>query len=87
VSDAVDKFIAELRADPAYAASADEIRDCIIALDREADISPDAAGFYEALYWVVGRQDRTLDERMEKCHELVTRRGRVEGTIREIVGW
>jgi hypothetical protein len=84
---AVDHFISELRNDPAYAASAQEIHDCIIALDRESDFCASAAGLFEALYWVIGRSDRTLNERMGKVHELVCRRGRVSGTIREITGW
>jgi hypothetical protein len=91
VSDAVDRFIADLRADPRFAASADSIKACIVALDYEAG-SPlpsaaDAAGLFEAVYWVVGRPDRSLSEKLDKIHDLVTRKGRQSGTIREIVGW
>jgi hypothetical protein len=87
MSDAVDRFIAAMRADPALADCADGIAKAMAALDEEAATNPSAAGLYEALYWVLGRPDRLVREKIEKCHELIRRRGRQEGTIREIVGW
>jgi hypothetical protein len=90
MSDAVDRFVAALRADPALADCADDIAKAMAALDLEAGAclpsSADAAGLYETIYWVLGR-DRPLREKIEKVCELVRRRGRQEGTIREIVGW
>jgi hypothetical protein len=88
---AIDRFVSDLRADPRFAESAQAIKEGIDALDREAEgcsaSSADAAGLYECVYWVVGRPDRLLREKIEKICELIHRRGRQEGTIRQIVGW
>jgi hypothetical protein len=89
MGDAVDRFIADLRASPEFADCADSIRDAIAALDVEAGISsePDAAGLFECVYYVVGHPNHSLREKLEKVRDLVTRRGRQEGRISEIVGW
>jgi hypothetical protein len=91
VSDAVDRFIDALRADPYLADCADPIARAMSALDREAEecsaSSADAAGLYECLVYVLGHPRYLLREKLDKCIELVHRRGRQEGTIREIVGW
>jgi hypothetical protein len=91
MGNAVDRFIAHLRADPRFADCADGIASAMAALDLEASrcgkTSADAAGLYETLYWVVGRPDRLVVEKLAKAHELINRRGRQSGKIREIVGW
>ena len=87
MSAVVDRFVAELRADPAFAESAQSIADGIADLDHRANTSPDCAGFYEALHWVLGHPDHTLREKIEKVDELFHRKGRQSGTIRGIVGW
>jgi hypothetical protein len=84
---AIDKFIAELRADPDFAKDAQSIHDCIVALDREGEISPDAAGLYEAIYYVIRHPQHDVREKIVKCHELINRKGRQAGTLRELTGW
>jgi hypothetical protein len=87
MSDAVDRFIADLRADARYAEHADAIEASIAALDYEAYSSPAGAGLYEALHWVIARPDRLLSEKIRKCLDLVSRRGPQSGRIKDIVGW
>jgi hypothetical protein len=91
VSDAISRFVDAMRADPALSDLADGFARMFGALDLEASAclpsSADAAGLYEALYWVVGRPDRLLREKLLKMHELIHRKGRQEGTIRELTGW
>jgi hypothetical protein len=87
MSDAVDQFIADLRADPRFSDLAQDFANAFSALDEEACTNASAAGFYETIYWVVGRPDRLLREKIEKLYELGRRRGEQRGKIREIVGW
>jgi hypothetical protein len=88
MSDAVfDKFVDALRRDPAFAECAQSIADWIGRLDDHVDSSPDCAAFYEAMRYVISRPDRLLREKVNKIDELLARRGRQEGKIREIVGW
>jgi hypothetical protein len=84
---AIDTFIAELRADPNFAKDAQSIHDCIVALDREGEISPDAAGLYEAIYYVIRHPGHDVREKIAKCHELINRKGKQSGTLRELTGW
>jgi hypothetical protein len=87
VSTAIDRFIAELRAAPAFAEHAQSIADCFDGLDREADGSADAAGLYEALHWVIRHPQHTLYERINMCHQLINLKDRQVGTPRELTGW
>jgi hypothetical protein len=87
MSAAVDQFINELRAAPAFAEHAQSIADCFDALDHEADGSADAAGLYEALHWVVRHPQHTLYERIDMIHRLINLKGRQVGTPRRLTGW
>jgi len=87
VSVALDKFISELRADPDFAKDAQSIADCFDALDNEGDGSPDAAGLYEVLHWVISHPRHTLSERIVMCHRRINLKGRQVGTPRELTGW
>ena len=87
MSAAVDRFIAELHADPEFAASAQSIADGIAELDFKAALSPDIAGFYEAVHYVVADRGHSLHEKVEKLDWLAHLQGKVSGTLREIVGW
>jgi hypothetical protein len=82
-----DRFIAALRADPAFAECAQSIADWIGRLDDHVDSSPDCAAFYEAMRYVISRPDRLLREKVDKLFELLARRGRQEGRIADLVGW
>jgi hypothetical protein len=87
MSAAVDRFITELRADPEFAASAQSIADCIADLDFKAALSPDVAGFYEAVHYVVADRGHSLHEKIEKLDWLAHLPGKVSGTLKQIVGW
>jgi hypothetical protein len=87
MSAAVDRFIDALRANPELAASAQSIADCIAGLDFEAALSPDAAGLYECLHYVIAHPRHSLGEKLEQCHRLINRQGRQSGTLRSLTGW
>jgi hypothetical protein len=87
MSDAIDKFVSGLRADPAFSNLAADIDRAFAELDLESGHNASAAGLFEALHYTISRPDRLLREKVTKCYELITRRGRQSGTIREIVGW
>jgi hypothetical protein len=87
MSVAVDRFIAELDSDPVFAGQAQLIRDWFIALDLQSDASPDSAGLYEALHYLIAHPGHDVHGKIEKLHRLIRMRGRVEGTLRAIVGW
>ena len=87
MSAAVDEFIDALRASPEFAASAQSIADYIAELDFKAALSPDVAGFYEAVHYVVADRGHSLHEKIEKLDWLGHLQGRVSGTLRQIVGW
>ena len=87
MSAAVDEFIDALRASPEFAASAQSIADYIAELDFKAALSPDVAGFYEAVHYVVADRGHNLHEKIEKLYQLGHMQGRVSGTLREVVGW
>jgi hypothetical protein len=82
-----DKFVTALRRDPAFAASAQPIADWIARLDDHVDTSPDCAGFYEVVRYIITRPDRLLREKVDKIDELLAKRGVQRGKISEIVGW
>jgi hypothetical protein len=87
MSTAVDKFVAGLRGDPAFADLAADIARAFAQLDRESDGNPDGAALYEALHYTISRPDRLLREKVAKCLDLVSRRGPQSGRIKDIVGW
>jgi hypothetical protein len=87
MSDAVDRFIADLERDPRVADLAQDIAHAMSALDEEGDHNASAAGLFEMLVYVISRPDRLLREKIEKIYELIHRRGVQRGKIREIVGW
>jgi hypothetical protein len=87
MSAAVDRFIAELRADPCFAECAQSIADGIAALDIEADGNPHALQFFEGVCWIMNRRERPLRERVEKISELAALRGRQVISMREFCGW
>jgi hypothetical protein len=82
----VDRFITELLASE-FAPDAHQIHEAIVALDREGDSNPSAAGLYEAVVYVVGHRDHSLGERLAKLDELIHRKGLQRGTLRQLVGW
>jgi hypothetical protein len=83
---AVDRFIIELLGSE-FAEQAHQIHEAIIALDREGDSNPSAAGLYEALVYVVDNRHHSLGEKLDKLHELINRKGLQRGTLRQLVGW
>jgi hypothetical protein len=87
MADAVDRFVAELRANPMLAEYAPDIAHAFSALDEEACTNASAAGLWEALFYVVGHPHHSLREKLEKVHQLVHLQGRQSGTLRELTGW
>jgi hypothetical protein len=88
MSDAVNKFVAAMRADPRLGPDvADDIAHALAVVDRDAETSPDAAGLFEALHYVLAHPDHSVTEKLVKCDELINRRGRQSGRISELTGW
>jgi hypothetical protein len=83
-----EMFFLQMCADPDLAEHAGPIRDCLDALDREAEEgSADAAGLFEVLYWVLRHPRHSVREKFEQCHRLVNLKGRQSGTLRQLTGW
>jgi hypothetical protein len=87
MADAVDRFMAEIRADPELAGYAPDIAHAFSALDEEACTNASAAGLWEVLYYVVGHPHHSLHEKLEQVHRLVHLQGRQSGTLRQLTGW
>jgi hypothetical protein len=71
MTNAIDRFISEVKADrdlgPHYAPVAIALR----ALDIEADGNPDATMCFEAVHWIITQQRCSLDERVKALHRLL----------------
>jgi hypothetical protein len=80
-------FFLQMCGDPDLAPHAKPIADALDALDREGDGSPDAAGLFHVLHWVICHREHSVDEKLDMCHHLIRMKGRQEGTPREITGW
>jgi hypothetical protein len=81
-------FIDELRADCERATFADAISHSLAMIDQEADGNPHAAARMEAVYWIVGNSDRTVEERLRALVKLLSLKGRVEIIdLRDFLGW
>ena len=66
---ALDRFIDEVRADPALAVHAAAVGALFEALDLEGDGSTDAVICFEAVLWIA-RQNVSVDERVKALHRL-----------------
>jgi hypothetical protein len=84
--DAVDRFVADLRASE-LAECAQDIEHALAVLDEEACINADAAGLFQVVYFVVGHPHHTLAEKLDMCHKMINLKGRQVGTPRELTGW
>jgi hypothetical protein len=82
-----EPFFLKMCADPELSAHAKPIADCLDRLDDEAMGSPDAAGLFEVVHWVLCHPQHDVREKIEMCHRLITLKGRQIGTPREITGW
>jgi hypothetical protein len=80
-------FFLQMCGDPELAPHAKAISDSLEALDREGDGSPDAAGLFHCLHWVLCHREHTVDEKLDMCHHLIHLKGRQVGTPRELTGW
>jgi hypothetical protein len=84
---AYSHFLVELCADPAFVASAPEIRRGLDALDIEGDGNMHALALYEAVCWILNQRQHSVLERMEKVAELTALKGRQVLNMREWTGW
>lgn len=85
----IQKFVAELRADPAFGDSiADEMLNALNALDIEGDGNPHALVLHAAFEWIL-EQPRTAREKYEAIGKIVALpRGRVRiASMREFLNW
>jgi hypothetical protein len=82
-----EPFFLSMCADPELAAHAKPIADALDALDKEADISPDAAGLFHCLHWVMCHPQHDVHEKLAMVHKLIRLQGRQEGTPRQLTGW
>jgi hypothetical protein len=81
-------FIDELRADSERATFADAVSHSLTMIDQEADGNPHAAALMEAVYWIVGNSDHTVEERLRALVKLLSMKGRVEIIdLRDFLGW
>jgi hypothetical protein len=76
----LEKFVAELRADPAFAPAADQLAAAFQAVDLEADGNPDAACLIAAVA-AICRVRRPLVDRLRALLALVSIEGRVTVTV------
>jgi hypothetical protein len=84
---AYDHFLVELCADPAFVASAPEIRRGLDALDIEGDGNMHALALYEGVCWILNQRRHSVGERMEKVAELTALKGHNVVNLREFCKW
>jgi hypothetical protein len=85
----IEKFIADLRADPAFGDRvADEMLNALNALDIEGDGNTHALVLHAAFEWIL-EQPRTAREKYEAIGKIVDLpRGRVHiASMREFLNW
>jgi hypothetical protein len=82
-----EMFFLQMCGDPELAPHAKPIADALDALDREADGSPDAAGLFHCVHWVMCHRQHDVHEKLDMIHRLLNLKGRQEGTPRELTGW
>jgi hypothetical protein len=73
---AMDDFIAEMRADPTFAPGAGQLEAAFRNLDVEGDTNPNAAGLVAVIEYVC-RAPGSLLHRLRLLDELVAYEGRV----------
>ena len=84
----VKQFITELRADPQLATLADEFDQAARSIEHEAVTNKHARAFFKAVAWIVGRQDRTIAEKIEALGKLLALpRGPIVVGMRKLTGW
>jgi hypothetical protein len=77
-----------MRADSERATFADAVSQALAMIDQEADGNPHAAALMEAVYWIVGNSDRTVEERLRAIVKLLSMKGRVEIIdLKNFLGW
>jgi hypothetical protein len=86
MTDALDTFLDELRADRDLAVHADEVEDALAALDLEADGNPHAQQAFQAACWII-RQPRTIEEKVFALTKLFSLPGAVVVNLHELTGW
>jgi hypothetical protein len=80
-------FVAELRADPRYAAVAEQFAEAFAATDIEADGNLDSLKFLSAVEWVAGQSSKTVTQRLHVMDRLLALKGKVEIRLPEFLGW
>ena len=81
------KFIAEMRADPQFAVSADDMEKALHAIDLEADGNDHAAALFAAVEWVV-TQPKPVRDKLDVLQRLFDLSGFVLiRSIRAFAGW
>jgi hypothetical protein len=87
ISTEVDKFFADMRADPRFADVAEGMAQALSAIDIEGDGNAHAIVCMQAIEWIMA-QPRTLDEKIEALHKLSSIRGKVSiPCMRAWAGW
>jgi hypothetical protein len=61
--------------------------DFLDALDMEAGYNPGAAGLCHVLEWMLRHRKHSAREKFEMFHKLISLKGRIVGTPRELTGW
>jgi hypothetical protein len=88
VNTVASNFVDELRADSERATIADAVSHALAMIDAEADGSADAAAMMEAIYFIIGHADRTVEERLRAVVKLVSLTGKVNiPDLRAFLGW
>jgi hypothetical protein len=88
VNTATSNFVDELRSDSERATIADAVSHALAMVDQEADGNPHAAALMEAVYWIIGNSDRTVEARLRGIMKLLSLKGRVEiADLRTWLGW
>jgi hypothetical protein len=82
----LEGFYAEVRASP-MAPLAEKLAHALDVLDAEAETSADAAGLFEALYFVFRHPQHSVSEKFGMLDKLIHLEGKIEGTPRELTGW
>jgi hypothetical protein len=84
MTDALEKFLDELRADRDLAAHADQVETALEALATEA--GPHAQQAFQAACWII-RQPRTIEEKVFALTKLFSLPGAVVVNMHELTGW